>query len=243
MTSAPAFRLRGLQTTRIETLTDAAFAFAFTLLVIGQGKLPANYTELMQALLHIPAFACSIGLLAAFWYGHHQWSRRTGLDDGVTALLSFALVFTILVYVYPLKAVFSSMFHEFSGGLLPTGIQLSNYSELSGLFIIYGIGFGLMCSWLLLLHWHSLRKAEQLALTLVEKTILTTALQAWLVLAMVGFISAVLAAVLPAHLVVLSGYFYAIQSILMPLFGIYGKRRYQAALAEMAKQASTPHAQ
>lgn len=227
------FTHRGLQTTRIETLTDAAFAFAFTLLVIGQGTLPGNYNELMQALLHIPAFACSIGLLAAFWYGHHQWSRRTGLDDGVTVVLSFALVFTILVYVYPLKAVFSSMFHALSGGLLPTGIQLKANNELSGLFIIYGIGFALMCGWLMLLHWHSLRKASQLALTHLEKTVLVTAMQAWALLTLIGFISALLAATLPSHLVVLSGYFYAVLSILMPLFGIYGKRRYQAALLQM----------
>ena len=143
MTSTTEFRLRGLQTTRIETLTDAAFAFSFTLLVIGQGKLPVNYEELWQALLHIPAFICSIALLGVFWFGHHLWSRRTGLDDGITTILSFGLVLTILVYVYPIKAVFSSMFHTLTGGLLPTGIQLSKFTELSGLFVVYGLGFGI----------------------------------------------------------------------------------------------------
>jgi hypothetical protein len=233
-TSTPEFRLRGLQTTRIETLTDAAFAFAFTLLVIGQGKLPANYVELLQALLHIPAFVCSIALLGVFWFGHHLWSRRTGMDDGITTVLSFGLVLTILVYVYPIKAVFSSMFHTLSGGLLPTGIQLSTFAELSGLFVIYGLGFALMCSWLILLHWHALRKQQQLELTLWEKTVLTISMQAWILMAMIGFISALLAATLPKSLVVFSGYFYASLSAAMPLFGLYSQRRYKAVKRQLA---------
>jgi uncharacterized membrane protein len=234
MTLAPEFRLRGLQTTRLETLTDAAFAFAFTLLVIGQGKLPANYVELWQALLHIPAFVCSIALLGVFWFGHHLWSRRTGMDDGITTVLSFGLVLTVLVYVYPIKAVFSSMFHALTGGLLPTGIQLSTFAELSGLFVIYGLGFALMCCWLILLHWHALRKHQQLALTLWEKTVLTISMQAWILMATIGLISAILAATLPKSLVVYSGYFYASLSAVMPIFGLYSQRRYQAVKRQLA---------
>ncbi len=56
------FRLRGLDMTRIETFTDAAFASALT-----------------RALLHVPGFVLSAALLMVFWNGHHRWSRHYGL--------------------------------------------------------------------------------------------------------------------------------------------------------------------
>lgn len=227
------FRLRGQQTTRIETLTDAAFAFAFTLLVIGQGKLPANYAELMLALQHIPAFVASFALLGTFWYGHHQWSRRTGLDDGFTVILSFVLVLTILVYVYPLKAVFSSMFHWFSGGALPAGIQLYSLSDLSGLFMVYGIGFALMCLCMILLQWHALRSTYELPLNLLEKTVLRTEMAAWVLLGSVGLISTLVAALAPGKWVVLAGFVYGSLSVLMPLFGRYARGKHRKAATQL----------
>jgi uncharacterized membrane protein len=228
------FRLRGQQTTRIETLTDAAFAFAFTLLVIGQGKLPANYAELVLALQHIPAFVASFALLGTFWYGHHQWSRRTGLDDGFTVFLSFVLVLTILVYVYPLKAVFSSMFHWFSGGVLPAGIQLQSINELSGLFMVYGVGFALMCLCLIFLQWHALRSTFELPLNLLEQTILRTEMQAWALLGTVGLISTLVAALAPGKWVVLAGFVYGSLSVLMPLFGHFARAKHRRVAALLA---------
>jgi hypothetical protein len=102
------FSLRGLNMTRIETFTDAAFAFALTMLVISMDP-PASMTSLETALRHIPAFVLSASMLMTFWSGHHNWSRRFGLDDGPTIVLSCLLVFTMLVYVYPLRFMFSSM--------------------------------------------------------------------------------------------------------------------------------------
>jgi hypothetical protein len=69
------FRLRGLEMTRIETFTDALFAFALTLLVVSL-DIPSSYGELTDALRGIPAFALSATLLMVFWSGHHTWSRR-----------------------------------------------------------------------------------------------------------------------------------------------------------------------
>jgi uncharacterized membrane protein len=96
------FRLRGLNMTRIETFTDAAFAFSLTLLVISMDP-PATMPSLDVALRHIPAFLLSATMLMMFRSGHHNWSRRFGLDDAATIVLSYLLVFTMLVYVYPLR--------------------------------------------------------------------------------------------------------------------------------------------
>jgi uncharacterized membrane protein len=46
--------------TRLETFTDAAFAFAVTLLVAGGGdSVPMNFGEMTAGLKQIPAFAAS----------------------------------------------------------------------------------------------------------------------------------------------------------------------------------------
>ena len=87
------FRLRGTQMTRIETFTDAAFAFAVTLLVVSIDAIPSSYNDLVLALQGVPAFAISFALLFMFWHAHHDWSRRYGLNDFLTVVLSGVLVF------------------------------------------------------------------------------------------------------------------------------------------------------
>ena len=48
------FRLRGTNTTRLDTFVDAAFAFAVTLMVISVDEVPGSYEEFMQALAQVP---------------------------------------------------------------------------------------------------------------------------------------------------------------------------------------------
>jgi hypothetical protein len=105
---AAGFRLRGLEMTRIETFTDAAFAFALTLLAISLDPL-TTLADLRDALRGVPAFLLSATMLMMFWWGHHEWSRRYGMDDRRTFVLSCLLVFTMLVYVYPLRFMFGLM--------------------------------------------------------------------------------------------------------------------------------------
>ena len=97
------FRLRGIEMTRTETFTDAAFAFAVTLLVISIDAVPTSYDELLLAVQGIPAFGLACALLFLFWYGHWSWSRRYGLEDFPSIVLSFLLVFVMLCYIFPMK--------------------------------------------------------------------------------------------------------------------------------------------
>ena len=99
------FKMRGLDMTRIEVFTDAAFAFAVTPLVVSIDQIPSSYEELMAVVKGIPAFGVSFAILFMFWFAHHGWSQRYGLDDTATIWLSAVLVFIVMVYVYPLKMV------------------------------------------------------------------------------------------------------------------------------------------
>lgn len=64
----------------------------------------------------MPAFAASFANIMFFWHAHHIWSRRFGLETGATVFLSGLLVFVVLVYVYPLKAIYSGAIQFFRAG-------------------------------------------------------------------------------------------------------------------------------
>ena len=100
------FRLRGMEMTRLEAFMDAAFAFSVTMMVISVDRVPDNATELLVAFRHVPAFIASIAVLGLFWRGHWLWSRRYGLEDGISIFISWTMLVTILIYIYPLKVVF-----------------------------------------------------------------------------------------------------------------------------------------
>src|SRR5207248_3615636 len=110
------FRLRGLEMTRLETFIDAAFAFAISMLLIAAQQMPDNIQALLAAFKNVPTFVCSIAVLGIFWRGHWLWSRRFGLEDGVSIFISWTMIVTILIFIYPLKAIFGAMWNFFIDG-------------------------------------------------------------------------------------------------------------------------------
>src|SRR5687768_18589337 len=104
------FRLRGVQVTRLETFVDAAFAFSLTLLVIFFNELPDTVAELRDALRRVPTFAVCFVLLVLFWSAHNRWSRRYGLDDAKSTVLSLAMVLVVLVFGSRLRLLTSAGF-------------------------------------------------------------------------------------------------------------------------------------
>jgi uncharacterized membrane protein len=211
------FYLRGLETTRLETFIDAAFAFAITMLVISVGKIPLTYNELIAALKATPSFLACFAAIMLFWAGHRKWSRRFGLDDTKAMLYSFALIFVMLVYVYPLRLIFSALFAWVSAGWLPSEFELKSADELLGLFIIYGIGFAAMATIMALLYRHALSVSKELLLSKLERLIIKMELRIWNTLAITGFLSALFAAVFPPRIAVWAGFLYITLPITMPL--------------------------
>ena len=135
------FRMRGIEMTRIEVFVDAAFAFTLGLLVIAGSEVPRDFAGLAAALKGLPTFAATFLMMVMFWSAHRDWSRRFGLEDRTVMWLSFAFVFVMLVFVYPLRMVFSSMFHFLSNGWLTSEVRIETLHELRLLFVIYGTGF------------------------------------------------------------------------------------------------------
>ena len=63
---------------------------------------------------------------------------------GRVPLLSLTIVFSVLVYVFPLRMLVSSGFHWISGGRLPGSTLINTVRDLSDLFFLYGLGFAFL---------------------------------------------------------------------------------------------------
>src|SRR5580765_4491222 len=135
------FRLRGMAMTRLVTFIDAAFAFAITMLVIATQQIPDDIETLLAAFRNVPAFVASIVVLGIFWRGHWLWSRRYGLEDGVSILISWAMIVTILIFIYPLKAIFGAMWYLLSSGQVGQPFSLhTTEAQARMIFAIYALG-------------------------------------------------------------------------------------------------------
>ena len=213
------FRQRGAEMTRLETFTDAAFAFAVTLLVVGGGdSVPATFQDLSTALMQVPAFAACFANILWFWYAHHVWSRRFGLDDGGSIFLSLLLVLVVLVYIYPLKATYSGAIEFFSGGYFKSFFSVSSYQDLRFLFVIFGTAYFAMSGTICLLYRYALSQSEALRLNALEMFDSQQEVLIWFINATIGLVSVLLAINLPDRFIPAAGGWYASLGIIMPVF-------------------------
>lgn len=192
------FRIRGQQPTRVDAFVDAAFAFAVTLLVIAIGHVPSSVGDLVQAMRGVPAFAASFFVIARFWQSHRNWSRHYGIEDVYSTRLSLALVFIVLVYVYPLRLVAELTLASMSGGVLAEApIQTMLVSDLRALYTVFGIGYAATALIFLFLHRHALALADALELSRGERIRTQTLCTRWLAVIVIALASTVLGLVLP----------------------------------------------
>lgn len=219
------FRLRGIENTRLQTFMDAAFAFAMTMLVISVGEIPEDYQELIISLKEIPAFLCSFFVIMLFWLNHRSWSRRYGLEDSVTIFLSISLIFVLLVYIYPLRLMFSSLFAWISGGWIPSRFELQTRSELIGLFVIYGSGLFTMSGIITLLYVRAKILKKKLFLNVLEVHKTSIEITSLSVVSITGLLSAILAWALPERIALVSGFLYATIPLTMIFVGLYFSRK------------------
>lgn len=211
------FRLRGLEMTRLETFIDAAFAFCVTMMVISVDRIPDNVEELFAAFRNVPAFVFSIAVIGIFWRGHWLWSRRFGLEDGLSILISWGLIVTILVYIYPLKVVFSSMWYFLSDGRVGETIGLQTVAQARKLFLLFAIGFAALCLEVLLLHARAWHLRDALRLDARERATTWAEIEGWSLPLAIGLTSLVLALTLPSGYVLWSGWIYFSLAVLVPI--------------------------
>lgn len=196
--SADGFRDRGAQATRLEAFVDAAFAFALTLVVIAGNDIPASVDELVLAMKSVPAYAGCFLLIMRCWSAHADWSRRYGLDDVVSRRLGVLLVFLVLIFVYPMRMVFSSLFNALTAGYLPTGFSINSAADVPAMFIMFAVAFGLLGAVMTALYWHAWRLRDALGLSLHERARTRFEMMNWGAVPAVAALSLGLALTIPA---------------------------------------------
>jgi uncharacterized membrane protein len=214
LVAEPHFRWRGGEVTRLEGFSDAVFAFAVTLLVVSL-EVPKSFQELMDVMRGFVAFGICFALLAFTWFNHCRFFRRYGLEDGFSTFLNCLLLFFVLFYVYPLKFLFFGQFDP---------SRTTGAVDARTLLMIYGGGYAAIFLTLGLLYWHAWRLREALGLDEFEQLQTRRSLFENLSMVAVGLCSAVLALLLPLHLVGLAGWFYCVIAVLFIISGtIYGR--------------------
>ncbi|HEX8223330.1 MAG TPA: TMEM175 family protein [Allosphingosinicella sp.] len=168
---------------RLDNFTDAAFAFALSLLVIGRGQAPTDYAALIAAMADLPAFAFGFAILGMFWYGHVRWRAHRGEGGPLSVGLTFVLVFLVMIYVQPLQAMSASLSTYLGGG----GTRFAG--DLGGMFAIYGAGFTGMAAVMAALFAEAQRQPgadARIRADALGETII------WLILAATGLVSMLL---------------------------------------------------
>jgi uncharacterized membrane protein len=185
------FRMRGGEVTRLESFSDAVFGFALTLLVVSL-EVPKSFSDLIDTLRGFPAFAVCFALLASIWNTHFKFCRRYGLDDGTTRFLTCVLLFIVLLYVYPLKFLFTLSINDLIFGRTAVAPMIRS-SEVSTLLCIYSFGFAGVYFAFALLYLHAWRLRDSLELSALEKLETGYLICRLFVVVVVGLIVAILA--------------------------------------------------
>lgn len=141
-------------TSRLDAFTDAAFAFAVTLLVIGGSAPPSSVAMLEAAMAEVPAFAIGFAIIAMFWFAHVRWRSCRGDGGWLSMVLSVLLIFLVLVYVQPLRAMARALSTYLGGSGTPFE------GSVADLFFVYGLGFVAMAATTAGLFVEAMRGAE-----------------------------------------------------------------------------------
>lgn len=164
-------RVRGIEVSRLEGLTDAMFGFAVTLLIVSLEP-PTSFDQLVNLILSFPAFAITFLLMMFIWFWHNRFFRQYGLNNGRIVLANAILMFVVLLFVFPLKFIATIVIDNiilegWFGFDMPNVLDMAN-GQYPILHTIYATGFAAVffCfSWLYKL---ALDEAEALELTPYE---------------------------------------------------------------------------
>lgn len=165
---------------RLDAFTDAAFAFAVSLMVVGAGGVAPDYAGLLLVMQSVPSFAIGFAIISMFWFAHVRWRTMRRGGDRRSVVLTFLLVFSVLVYVHPLRAM-SASFASFLSG------QPDSYGgHVPDMFRIYGIGFTVMAGIVAALFSDVLRDVD---LNATQRHDARGEVFIWLILATTGAVS------------------------------------------------------
>jgi uncharacterized membrane protein len=210
------FRWRGKDISRMEGFSDAVFAFAVTLLVVSL-EVPKTFDELLATMRGFFAFAICFALLLFVWHEHYKYFRRYGPRDTPTLWLNSALLFLVLLYVYPLKFLFTMVIDQWFGF---TDNEMIEPSQIPLLLVIYGAGFVAIQLVFVLMYLRAYSLRGELGLDARELSVTREEIQGALLNVSVGLASVAIAVFAGEETINWAGYVYL---LVFPLQVINGR--------------------
>jgi uncharacterized membrane protein len=211
-------RWRSHEPTRLETFSDAVFAFAVTLIIVSL-EVPKSFDELFETMKGFVSFGVCFSLLFLIWNNQNIFFRRFGLVDAYTTALNGFLLFLVLTYTYPLKFLFTLVFSG-DNTYLSHGEKLSmiRTEQVPTLMYVYNTGYLLIYLLFYLMYRHAQNNAEKLELTGYELFETRSQMYIHLLNVTIGALSIVMTIILPAGLKGGAGYVYFLLAIVYPIF-------------------------
>jgi uncharacterized membrane protein len=215
-------RKRG-EMSRLEAFSDAVFAFALTLLVVSL-EVPHSYDELLATLHNFLAFAITFAALVWIWWQHYVFFHRYGLNDAVMVTLNAALLFVVLLYVYPLKFLCQYLVDHLLG-ITTSSTPTIDPSQGAGLVVIYGIGYVAVFVAFFLMHLYAYSRRHELHLTRLELFDTRYDIEASLINVGTGLASVLIAVVAGASWAATAGLIYLVLGPVRAVHGMWSGRR------------------
>jgi len=187
---------RSHEPSRLETFSDAVFAFALTLIIVSV-EVPKTFTDLLDMMKGVVSFGICFAFLFSIWNMQNKFFRRYGLTDSYTVFINGLLLFIALVYVYPLKFLTSLL--NSNDYYIDHGIKVEKITphQVAPLMVIYSLGLSLIYVLFFLMYRNAKAHAIALHLTPVELFETNSFMYANLLAASVGVAAATLALLLP----------------------------------------------
>ncbi len=197
---SPAKRDHEIQ--RIETFSDAVFAFAVTLLIVSL-EVPHSFNELLVKMQGFFVFGICFLVLISIWNNQHIFFRRYGMDDFWTVALNAILLFIVLFYVYPLKFLFTLFLGEFG----KSHMEIEAH-QVPQLMMIYAGGFMVIYLLFFFMYFRALRNAKGLHVTAYQKFECQSSVYKELIMISIGLLSFIAALLLQDDQAGAAGYVY-----------------------------------
>lgn len=161
------FKWRSHEPSRLETFSDAVFAFATTLIIVSL-EVPHTFDELFEVFKGFISFAACFTILFLIWNSQNIFFRRYGLNNAYTTFLNALLMFTVLMYAYPLKFLFVALFSNDLYNDHGHMIRMITDKQQPTLMYMYHAGFAAIYMLFFLMYRHAKTKATILKLSQAE---------------------------------------------------------------------------
>jgi len=168
------------------------------------------------------------------WYEHNIYFRRYGLNTLFILYCNTALLFVILMYVYPLKFLANYLVDGLVGLNTPApaddvlNIPVLVQGQIATLMVVYGLGYVAIRAIILLLYGYAYSKRAALELNAVERFDTLETIQGQAIRLSVGCAAVLVAGLGGSKAALASGLLFTSHFLILPVFHtIKGRHRHR----------------